>query len=139
MEGALMTTPVALDASPAKVLSSFRGSIIDAHVGYPGVIHLEVRDRTGGVWRFATQDAEYTPSDPGAIVGREIDAIELDGSTGRLRLSLSDDSSFVVTPNDSGAPDDPPNWELISPDGIALEFGPGLRWQIAGAAARSSH
>jgi len=31
------------------------------------------------------------------------------------------------------AEDDPPNWELVSPSGILLEFGPGLRWQISSA------
>ena len=29
--------------------------------------------------------------------------------------------------------DDPPDWELISPAGVVLEFGPGVRWQISGA------
>jgi hypothetical protein len=36
------------------------------------------------------------------------------------------------------ASDDPPNWELITPDGLVLEFGPGLRWQISGADTRVS-
>jgi hypothetical protein len=27
----------------------------------------------------------------------------------------------------------PPYWELISPDGLVLEFGPGVRWQISSA------
>jgi hypothetical protein len=26
---------------------------------------------------------------------------------------------------------DPPNWELITPDHLTLEFGSGPRWQIA--------
>jgi hypothetical protein len=29
-----------------------------------------------------------------------------------------------------GADTDPPNWELIAPDGLVLEFGPGIRWRI---------
>jgi hypothetical protein len=49
------------------------------------------------------------------LVGRTMEAAEIDEGTGELRCRL---------------------WELITPDGLALEFGPGLRWQIAGAAAR---
>jgi hypothetical protein len=32
---------------------------------------------------------------------------------------------------------DPPNWELITPGGVVLAFGPGVRWQT-GSADRSS-
>ena len=31
------------------------------------------------------------------------------------------------------ASDDPPNWELITPGGVLLEFGPGVRRQISSA------
>jgi hypothetical protein len=36
------------------------------------------------------------------------------------------------------AEDDPPNWELITPGGVVLEFGPGVRWQIGSADSRPS-
>lgn len=137
MEGTLMST-VALDASPANVLRSFRGSIVDVHGGYPEVLHVEVRDTAGGVWRLATQDADYSPTTAGALAGRGIESAEIDEGTGELRCKLSDGSSFVVKPSEPGAPEDPPNWELITPGGLALEFGPGLRWQIADADARPS-
>jgi len=42
-----------------------------------------------------------------------------------------------VRPAAVEAEDDPPNWELVSPTGIALQFGPGLRWQIGGATCPS--
>lgn len=55
--------------------------------------------------------------------------------TGAVRCQLSDETCFAVLPAERAADDDPPNWELITPDGLALEFGPGLRWQIASADA----
>ncbi len=128
-----MATVVALDASPANVLRSMRGSIVDARIAYPDVLHVEVRDPRGELWRLATQDAEWSPSDPGQLVGRSIDDAAIDRETGELRCVLSDGSVLDVRPAAIGAEDDPPSWELISPAGIVLEFGPGLRWQISSA------
>jgi hypothetical protein len=58
--------------------------------------------------------------------------------SGELRCSLSDGSVLDVKPGDVEDDDDPPYWELISPAGIILEFGPGVRWQISSADAVSS-
>lgn len=77
-----MASVVALDASPVNVLRSLRGSIVDARVAYPDVLHVEVRDAGGDLWRLATQDAEWTPPDPGQLVGRSIDDVAVDGETG---------------------------------------------------------
>jgi hypothetical protein len=128
-----MATVVVLDVSPANVLRSLRGSIVDARIAYPDVLHVEVRDLRGDLWRLATQDAEWSPSDPGQLVGRSIDDVAIDGETGQLRCMLSDGSVLDVRSAVIDAEDDPPNWELVSPSGILLEFGPGLRWQISSA------
>lgn len=128
-----MATVVALDASPANVLRSLRGSIVGARIAYPEVLHVEVRDSRGELWRLATQDAEWSPADPDQLVGRSIDDVAIDGETGELRCMLSDGSVLDVRPGAIEAEADPPNWELVSPDGVVLEFGPGLRWQISGA------
>jgi len=132
---ALMSVAPALDASPVTVLRSLRGRIEAARLAYPEVLHVDVRDPTGDLWLLATQDADWSPCDPSDLVGRSIDAARIDAETAELRCELSDGSSFVVVPAEREAEDDPPNWELITPDGLALEFGPGLRWQIAGADA----
>ena len=126
---------VALDASPAKVLRSLAGSITAARLAYPQVLHVEVRDLHGGDWRLATQDADFSPADPAELIGREVQDAEIDSTTGELRVRLSPDGLLVITPGRQGAPDDPPNWELITPYGLALEFGPGMRWQISSADA----
>lgn len=126
-----MATVVALNASPASVLRSMRGSIIDARVAYPQVLHVEIRDSAGELWRLATQDAEWSPADPDSLVGRSIEDAEIDDGTGELRCRLSDGFSLDVRPTAQEASDDPPNWELITPGGLVLEFGPGMRWQIS--------
>jgi hypothetical protein len=138
MEGKLMATDLALNASPTTVLGALRGQIVDAHIGYPQVLHVEVRDSTGEVWRLATQDAEWSPPDPSDLVGKEIEEAKIDPITVELRCRLSDGLQLVVVPGADEGSDDPPNWELIRPDGVVLEFGPGLRWQIDSADARVS-
>lgn len=133
-----MATAVALDASPLNVLRSLRGKIVDAQIAYPDVLHVEVKDSAGELWRLATQDAEWSPSDPAELVGRSVADADIDGETGELRCKLSDGSLLDVRPTAREAEDDPPSWELITPDGLVLEFGPGVRWQIGSADSRPS-
>lgn len=136
-----MNNPVAavtLDASPINILRSMRGSIVDARIAYPEVLHVEIKDSDGELWCLATQDAEWSPADPAALVGHSVDDVEIDSETGELRCKLSDGFSLEVKPGAREAEDDPPNWELITPGGVVLEFGPGVRWQIASADSRAS-
>lgn len=115
-----------------------RGPIVGARLAYPNVLHVEVRDSSGELWRLATQDAEWSPSDPAELVGNSIEDAEIDEDTGELRCKLSNGSLLDVKPAVQEASDDPPNWELITPGGVVLEFGPGVRWQISSATAPAS-
>jgi hypothetical protein len=115
-----------------------RGPIVAARIAYPDVLHVEVRDSRGGIWRLATQDAEWSPSDPAQLVGCSIEDAEIDEESGELRCKLSDGSVLDIKPAAAEANDDPPYWELISPAGVVLEFGPGVRWQISGANSPAS-
>jgi hypothetical protein len=133
-----VATVVALDASPTTVLRSMRGPIVNARIAYPDVLHIEVRDSSGGIWRIATQDAEWSPSDPAQLVGRSIEDADIDEESGELRCKLSDGSVLDFKPAAAEANNDPPYWELISPVGVVLEFGPGVRWQISGVDALAS-
>lgn len=133
-----MATVVALDASPTTVLRSMRGAITEARIAYPDVLHVEVRDSHGGIWSLATQDAEWSPSDPAELVGRSIDDADIDEKSGELYVRLSDGSVLDIKPAAAESEDDPPYWEVISPDGVVLEFGPGVRWQISSADASAS-
>jgi hypothetical protein len=134
----VMATGLDLDVSPATVLASLRGPIVAARIAYPNVLHVEVRDVRGGLWRLGTQDAGFSPSDPAQLVGRSIDGATIDERSGELRCQLSDGTLLDVKPAAAEAADDPPYWELIGPTGIVLEFGPGLRWQISVADAAPS-
>jgi hypothetical protein len=112
-----------------------RGSIINARIAYPDVLHVEVRDSLGALWRLVTQDAEWSPADPAQLVGLSIEDASIDEESGELRCTLSGGSLLDITPAAVEAEDDPPYWELISPAGVVLEFGPGVRWQISSADA----
>ena len=133
-----MTTAVALDSSPVKILSSLRGTIIAARLAYPGVLHLDVRDADGCRLSLATQDANWRPEDPASLVGQTIEGATIDRETGTLCCDLSGGSPLLITPASQETEDDPPNWELITTEGLLLEFGPGLRWRVAGANDRVS-
>jgi hypothetical protein len=130
MEGRLMATVVALNASPAEILRSLRGMVTAARRAYPDVLHVEVRDSRGDLWRLATQDAEWSPSDPADLLNHSIQSADLDENSGELRLDLSESRSLKVVPAAHEAEDDPPNWKLLTPDGLVLIFGPGGRWQL---------
>jgi len=132
------TMLVPLDASPLNVVRSMRGAIVDARIAYPEVLHVEIKDSDGELWRLATQDAEWSPSDPAELVGRSVADADIDAETGELRCKLSDGAVLDVKPAEREADDDPSNWELIAPGGVALEFGPGVRWQIGSADSPAS-
>jgi len=134
MEG-LMASVVALDASPTNVLRSMHGAIVDAQIAYPHILHVEIRDSDGDIWRLATQGADWSPGDPGSLVGSSLEEASIDETSGEMHCLLSDGSKLEVRPFRYEAIDDPPNWEVITPNGLVLEFGPGLRWQISSADA----
>jgi hypothetical protein len=86
MEDRPMRTSIALDTSPTTILRSLRGQIVGARIAYPEVLHIEVCDDAGGLWRFATQDAEFAPADPGALIGRTLEEAGIDPITTELRF-----------------------------------------------------
>jgi hypothetical protein len=125
--------PTLIDGST--ILAPMRGRIADACIGYPDVLHIEVRDLSEGIWRLMTQNAEWSPSDPAKLIGRSIEDARLDEC--RLQCKLSDGSMLEIRPpaGDKVEDDDPPYWELITPAGIFFEFGPGMRWRCEDANA----
>jgi hypothetical protein len=129
MERRLMAA-VALNESPASVLRSLRGDIIAARKAYPDILHVEVRDPRGDVWRLATQDAEWSPSDPSELLDLSAESAEVDEKTGELRLGLSNGSVLKVVPAPHESEDDPANWKLLTPGGLVLVFGPGGGWHF---------
>lgn len=132
MEAAFMATVAAQQASLSSLLEALRGEIVDARLGYPNVLHVEISDLDGDRWSLVTQDAEWSPAEPADLVGGVIEKAEI-GGAGELRCRLSNGTVLAITPAERASEDDPPHWELLTPGGVALEFGPGDRWQISGA------
>jgi hypothetical protein len=118
------------DISPSELLEGFRGPIVDAHPAYPETIHLEVRDAAGGLWKFATHDADYSPSDPDVFPGKTLVSADLEGPLGNLTIGFSDETRFRVTVAPPDGEDDPVNWRLYTPDGFVLAWGPGVKWEL---------
>jgi hypothetical protein len=118
------------DISPKQLLKDFRGPIVDAHPAYPETIHLEIRDAAGGLWKFATHDAYYSPSDPDVFPGKTVANVDLEGPLGNLTIGFSDGTDFRVTVEPQDAQDNPVNWRLYTPDGFILAWGPGVHWAL---------
>jgi hypothetical protein len=133
MEKELMPTTVDRKSGCVTALARFRGLIVDARIAYPEVLHLDVRDDEGEMWRFATQDASWSPSDPAQLHDKTILDVQIDWDTGELQCRLSESSTFTVVPEPQEEADDPPNWELFTPDGTMLDFGPGITWRLVNA------
>jgi hypothetical protein len=126
-----MASVVAPEASPAGLLRSLRGRITAARLAYPDVLHVEIRDSHGDLWRLATQDADWSPSDPAELLSKSVESADLDEETGELKLGLSGGSALRVIPAPQEADDDPANWKLLTPDGLVLILGPGGQWHVA--------
>lgn len=118
------------DISPVELLGKFRGPITAANPAYPETIHLEVRDGEDGLWKFATHDAAYSPSDPEAFPGKTVVSADLEGPLGNLSIGFSDGTCFRVTVEPPDTEDDPVNWRLYTPDGFVLAWGPGVKWEL---------
>ncbi len=127
-------TIVTPDTSPAALVSRVRGPVKDARFTYPERVHLEVTDADGGVWLLATWDADCLPTDPVVLNGKTVLGADVGGKSGKLEFRFSDGTSFTVTPDDDEGDDEAIlNWELFTPDGLVLIYGPWGRWRLAKA------
>jgi hypothetical protein len=124
---------VSLDTSPAGLLARFRGRVTNALVTYPERMILEVVDAAGAAWRISTWEAEYSPEDPDVLNGKTVAGAELDGETSVLTISFVDGSCSVVTPIHDNAVDAIENWQLFTPHGAVLSYGPRGRWDLTSA------
>jgi hypothetical protein len=128
-----MSVIVIPDTFPTELLSRFRGPIVDARPAYPEVLHLKVRDAEGGEWWFATQEAEWSPTDPDLLLHKTIVSANFDDASGILTIGFSDASVFTVSPAHEGAFDDLEAWELFTPERTILTYGPRGRWLLGRA------
>jgi hypothetical protein len=126
-----MALTVIPDISPIELITRLRGQIFKADPAYPETIHFELRDADGGEWCLATQWADYVPSDPAEILGKIVDDAKLDERTGNLTFTFSDGSEFKVISRPQEEPgDDLEHWDLFTPEGLVLAWGPDASWQL---------
>jgi hypothetical protein len=120
---------VTSDTSPARLLARVRGAVTDAHLTYPERIQVDVRDPDGGVWSLISWWADYSPSDPDQLHDKTVIDVDLDAA-GKVTVSFSDQSTFTITPVPDEEDDAIENWELFTPDGLVLHYGPYGRWHL---------
>lgn len=125
-----MAQVVIPDTSPVDLLRSLRGQIVESAPGYPDVLDLTVKDLHGDEWGFATFDSEWSPSDPAIFLGKTITRADLDVPTGKLTIGFSDHSALTVVPTPNVEDDDLENWQIFTPDGFVLNYGPGRQWRL---------
>ena len=121
------------DTSPADVLAGVRGLVTEARLTYPERVHLPVIDAEGGRWFLATWEASYLPADPDELNGKIVVSAVLDESSRVLTIGFSDETDFTVTPIPDDEDDAIENWELFTPNGLLLTYGPWGRWHLGKA------
>jgi hypothetical protein len=126
-----MAPTVIPDIAPAALLARLRGQVLEANRAYPETVQFKLRDADGGEWWLATQWADYYPSDPADILGKVVDDAKLDERTGDLTFTFSDGSEFKVVSRPQEEPgDDLEHWDLFTPEGLVLVWGPDASWQL---------
>jgi hypothetical protein len=116
------------DTSPAELLSQLRGNVTDARVTSSGRLRLTVTDSISNRWHLLSWEASCSASDGEELEGRSIIGAELDAE-GLLAVRFLDGGYFTLTPNrdeDQVLED----WELLTPRGMVLTFGPQSQWQL---------
>ncbi|MGH2938944.1 MAG: hypothetical protein ACRDPE_12590 [Solirubrobacterales bacterium] len=121
------------DTSPAAVLSRFRGLVTKARLTYPERAAINLADNEGGSWYLATWWADYSPADPEVFSGKTVVGADIGKAPGELTIDFSDGASFTIGPIWDERDDAIENWELFTPDGMVLTYGPRGRWQLGSA------
>lgn len=129
------TMMLIVDKSLGDYLAEMRGRIVLSAVGYPDSIHLHVKDGDGQTWKFFTWDADWVPSTPEEFAGRILEDAKLDQRTGVVRLRFDQGRQLVITPGEYENVDDPPYWQILTPDGQSIKYGPGPSWHVSDAHA----
>ncbi len=121
------------DISPMAILGGFRGFVARARLTYPERAALDVTDVKGGEWHLTTWWSDYTPADPEVFDGKTVVSADLGDPEGKLTVGFSDGTDFTVTPVIDEGDDAIENWQLFTPDGRILTYGPKGRWQLGKA------
>jgi hypothetical protein len=126
-------TAISPELSPANLLARFRGEVVCSRSAFPDVLQVHVRDADGDLWRFLTFEADYFPADPGEFLGKGVVAADIDAASGKVIIGFPDGSSLTVVPfalEPDEVDDNYESWQLFTPDGLVLNYGPGEHWLL---------
>jgi hypothetical protein len=124
---------VKADTSPAALLRRFRGRVTKARLTYPERAAINLEDDEGGNWYLATWGADYSPADPEVFSGKTVTSVDIGVRPGRLTIGFSDRTCFTICPLTDEEHNTIENWELFTPEGMVLTYGPRGRWQLGSA------
>jgi hypothetical protein len=126
-------TAITPELSPVALLARFRGEVVCSRPAFPDVLQLHVRDADGDLWRFLTFEADYLPAEPDEFLGKVVVAANIDAYSAKVRIGFSDGSSLSVVPfalEPDEVDENYESWQLFTPDGIVLNYGPGAHWLL---------
>ncbi len=107
-------------------LGMLAGTVTAAATDPGGVLTVEVDGgRTPG-WRLSGAHSSWPQQDVAWLVGKVVEAVELDPDTDALRCRFADGAELEVVPLPSRGEEDPPSWQVLTPLGMTLRHGPGL-------------
>jgi hypothetical protein len=121
------------ELSPVALLACFRGEVVCSRPAFPDVLQVHVRDSDGSLWRFLTFEADYFPAEPDEFLGKVVVAANIEASTAKVTIGFSDGSSLSVVPfalEPDEVDDNYETWQLFTPDGLVLNYGPGDHWLL---------
>jgi hypothetical protein len=118
------------DTSPIELLASVGGTVTYARVTSSRRLELTIADPAGGSWRLISWEATCSPSDVGGLKGTSIAEVRLDSGSGVLTIGLSDGKALSLNPNREVDDESIEDWELFTPDGLVLAYGPKDRCHL---------
>ena len=121
---------VTQDTCPADLLACARGVVTYAQVTVSGRIRILFADHSGRRWGLKSWEADYAPSVDDKPDGKTVTGVELEDRSGILTVKYSDGAYFTLAPNPAVEDDSIEDWELFTPDGLVLAYGPRGRWQL---------
>jgi hypothetical protein len=63
--------------------------------------------------------------------GKTVVHADFDSESGALTVHFTDETYFTLTPNQEDDDDAIEDWELFTPVGLVLTYGPKGRWQLS--------
>jgi hypothetical protein len=127
-------------------LADAHGRVSDIALGYADELLVDIDAGDGREWLLGTQASDWRLTDAAIgmdsrnensippLAGAQVDEIRVEPDLD-LVVRLSDGRTLLVEAKsfEPAGENDPPYWELFSPEGLVFSAGPGLRWSATPA------